>query len=191
LAHALLGERPVFGLLLENERGWLLLGAGMSRCLPLQTVPLVSFRNYKYLMVAVHGVSVVDDATGKRRQCQHAPRYAILDSGSNMLSVSTPLLNELALDPRRSQVLEIDLGGGCVQTYHPSQYCLQQQLLVRDNLPFAPEHCADVLLLGSLFMRQHYVEFDLDQRVVRWGRLSGRVTTSTPAPLPRIKKTST
>ena len=190
LLHVLLGDRPVFGLLLEDKRGWLILGGGMSRCLPLQAVPLVSFRNYKYLMVKVQGVNIVDDTTGERRACHPAPRYAILDSGSNMLSVSTPLFQDMNLDPgRRHQVLEIDLGDGCVQTYHYPQYCMQQQLLVRDNLPFATEHQDDIILLGSLFMRQQYVEFDLGEKVVRFGKLSGRIETSTPAPLPRTKKT--
>lgn len=188
LLHALLGDHPVFGLLLEDNSGWLILGAGLSRCLPLQTVPLVRFRNYKYLMVRVHGVHIVDDRTGERRSCQHAPEYAILDSGSNMLSVSTPLLQEMGLQCSRPRILEIDLGHGCVQTYHPREYCLQQQLLIRDNLPLAAEHQAEVMLIGSLFLRQRYVEFDLEQRVVRLGKLSSAPSASTPMPKARIKK---
>jgi hypothetical protein len=188
LLHALLGDRPVFGLLLEDDRGWLILGSGLSRCLPLQTVPLVRFRNYKYLMVRVHGVNIVDDRTGERRSCAHAPQYAILDSGSNMLSVSTPLLREMNLRcSRTTQIMELDLGHGCVQTYHPAEYCLQRQLLVRDNLPLAQAHQAEVMLIGSLFLRQRYIEFDLEQRVVRLGKLRAP-RSSTPMPQTRIKK---
>ena len=189
LLHALLGQQPVFGLLLEDKRGWLVLGSNISRCLPVQTVPLVRFRNYKYLMVRVKGVYITDDATGEQRSCQHAPQYAILDSGSNMLSVSTPLLQEMNLQCQRStQILDIDFGHGCTQRYHPAEYCLQRQLLIRDNLPLPASQQSAVMLIGSLFLRQRYLEFDLAQGVVRMGRLRQTALSATPMPTPRIKK---
>ena len=45
------------------------------------------------------------------------------------------------------------------------------ELLVRDNLPFSKRE--SVLLLGTLFMRNRYVEFDLENQTLGMTRLKG------------------
>ena len=94
---ALCGNKPHFALILLETHGWLILRPSPLRpCFDTFRVPLVRMPENKYYVVALAGVAAVDPATGARRPCRRAPRYAIIDSGSNMMSVSSHFLSELA-----------------------------------------------------------------------------------------------
>ena len=192
--HAVLGrDRVVFALLLRDAQGWLLLGPSpmVRRCVDrggqMFSVPLVrSPREYKYYMIALRGIAVVQRATGDMHSCRRPPRYVIIDTGSNMMSVSTPLLRELTQHGVPGGTLELQLENGGVLAYGPRDYRMGQQLLIRDNLPFSEEEQSDVLLLGSLFLRNMYTEFDYAARQMRFAPLSrdARGPVSTPPPEP-------
>ena len=123
-------------------------------------------------------------ASREERRCESVPKYAIVDTGSNMLSVGAPLLRELrdrgisTLSPRRRLRIVLGEGGAgsaseLVLDYSHREYCMGGELLVRDNLPFSKRD--SVLLLGTLFMRNRYVEFDLENKTLGMTRLKGAV----------------
>lgn len=197
--HAVLGrERVVFGLLLRDTQGWLLLGPSplVRRCVDrgqqLFSVPLVrSPRQYKYYMIALRGITIAPHAAGDLHSCSPrvCPRYIIIDTGSNMMSVSTKLLRELTQHGIPGGTLELQLDNGGTLSYAPRDYLMGQQMLIRDNLPFSSDEQDEVLLLGSLFLRHRYVEIDCTEQQVRFAPLlrhtHGPVSTPPPAPIQR------
>lgn len=193
-SRALLGERAVFAVLFYDKTGWLALGAPtpLGHCAKVKYVPLIrpipSMRGY--FIVRVAGVAVVSADGRETRACHRAPKYAIIDTGSNMLSVSTPLLEELrhrGISTFSSQRLQIRLEGATLD-YDRSEYSMGGELLVRDNLPFHNVRKDDVLLLGTLFMRRRYLEFDLERERLGIVKLRGtsKLPPATPAPQPRV-----
>ena len=126
-----------------------------------------------------------------------------------MMSVSTPLLKELAArgvaegGTRHLEVrVRTSTGNRGALTYAPAQYTMGSQLLIRDNLPLDAEDSEDFLLIGSLFLRHLYLEIDVDSQTVLLGRsldlplASMRKDVATPPPItarpatraPRAKK---
>ena len=87
--------------------------------------------------------------------------------------------------------LQIRLDGATLD-YDRSEYSMGGELLVRDNLPFSDHD--SVLLLGTLFMRHRYVEFDLHRRTLGMSRLRGArpcPATGCPAPVVRTIRPTT
>ena len=94
-----------------------------------------------------------------------------------MMSVSTPLLEELAArgvaegGTRHLEVrVRTSTGNRGALTYAPGQYTMGSQLLIRDNLPLDAEDSDDFLLIGSLFLRHLYLEIDVASQTVLLGR---------------------
>ena len=210
------GAGAVFALLVSDKRGWLALGAPppLARCPRVRRVPLVRPPPgmLGYYVVPVLEVNVWWDSRGgagrrpgasarprELRRCKRIPQYAIIDTGSNMLSVREPLLREIkshglsTLSFRRR--LQIVLGhrdAPLVLDYKQREYCMGGELLVRDNLPFTNDE--PVLLLGTLFMRNRYIEFDLGRRTLGVSRLQGTKpcpVEGCPAPVMRTVRPTT
>ena len=193
------GSAPHFALMLVDDFGWLVLRPDAIRpCFDCFRAPLVRLPDNKYYVVALAGVAAVDPATGAGRPGRRAPRYAIIDSGSNMLSVSSSLLRELeegGVAEGGARNLEISIqtsrpdAPGAL-TYTPAQYTMGAQLLIRDNLPLGKDDAEDFLLLGSLFLRGLYLEFDVTGQSVLFGTNvsslrpgSAARTQNTPPPI--------
>ena len=59
--------------------------------------------------------------------------------------------------------------------YTSKHYMNNDQLLVRDNLPFRAMQEFDpsmVILLGTLFMKNYYIEFDITHQRMGWLNLA-------------------
>ena len=200
----LLGPAGVFALVVHQKRGWLALGGPppLAHCPRVRRLPLVRAPGgmLGYYVVAVAQVEVWRKGKGKgkggerrRRRCRHLPRYAIIDTGSNMLSVSAPLLRELRENglgtPQAHLSLTLGSGGDTAELdYGYRDYAMGGELLVRDNLPFDRD---DVILLGTLFMRGRYVEFDLQRRTLGLAQLQGTTPCpegGCPAPVVRTQR---
>ena len=166
----------------------------VSTCFDSFRAPLVRLPENKYYVVALAGVDVVDPATGERLPCRRAPRYAIIDSGSNMMSVSSALLAELrgagvrAAGGGRRLELALETTTGATRagtlSYAPAQYAMGAQLLIRDNLPLDKDESEQFLILGSLFLRHLYLEVDVAAQTVLFGRQLCNNTTQTCRPSP-------
>jgi hypothetical protein len=197
----LLGAAPVFALLVHQRRGWLALGGPppLAQCPRVRRIPLVRppAGMLGYYVVSVAAVAVWRGQGRRReeRRCRHLPRWVIIDTGSNMLSVSAPLLRELRKHGLGATSLrthlELTLGAGAETVkmdYAYRDYAMGGELLVRDNLPFDRD---DVMLLGTLFMRGRYMEFDLRRRTLGVAQLQGTTPCpegGCPAPVVRTQR---
>ena len=182
--HAIFGSTPPhFSISILGAHGWVVLHpsstAAPPPCFRVQSFPLVrSLPRYKYYMVEVARVCAVDPGTDQRVVCAHAPRYMIIDTGSNMMSVSSPLLKELQTHGVRvpsGAHIDIDIvtddGTPAPLRFTAKDYCIGTQLLIRDNLPVPREEEEQFLLLGSLFLRQRYTEINTRTQTVKIGSL--------------------
>lgn len=175
----------VFTLIVYRTTGWLVLGKLMreEKHLDIPRIPMERDCYYKkYFCVALHDMQVVS-RDGASHSCAHKPTYAIVDTGSNMMSVSTSLLSELKLHgiaPDRDDVsIRVSLGrrcddeSPCVEcTYTTDDYCSYGHLNIRDNLPFNKVHSANVLILGTLFLKNSIIEVDCETHTIGWKQLS-------------------
>ncbi len=104
-----------------------------------------------------------------------------------------PLLRELRENglgtPQAHLSLTLGSGGDTAELdYGYRDYAMGGELLVRDNLPFDRD---DVILLGTLFMRGRYVEFDLQRRTLGLAQLQGTTPCpegGCPAPVVRTQR---
>ena len=178
----------VFTMVVYRTTGWLVLGKLVrdGKHLDIPRIPMERDCYYKkYFCVALHDMQVVS-RSGASHACAHKPTYAIIDTGSNMMSVSTSLLSELRLHgvaPTRDDVkIRVTLGrrsdgeSPCVEcTYTTEDYSTYGHLNIRDNLPFNKVHSANVLILGTLFMKDSIIEFDCEDHTIGWKQLSTTV----------------
>jgi hypothetical protein len=175
----------VFTMVVYRTAGWLILGKLVreGKHLDIPRIPMERDCYYnKYFCVAMHDMEVVSRG-GASHTCVHKPTYAIIDTGSNMMSVSTSLLNELKLHgvaPNRGDVtIRVSLGRKCDSeapcaecTYTVDDYSTYGYLNIRDNLPFNKVHSANVLILGTLFMKDSIIEFNCEDHTIGWKQLS-------------------
>lgn len=178
----------VFTMVIYHSSGWLVLGKIVKngKHLDIPRIPLERDCYFKkYFCVSMINMQVVNGRDVY--SCVHRPTYAIIDTGSNMMSVSSDLLEELILrgvtPTSRGVTIRIALGRqqedsssssnpnivDC--TYTTKDYVAYNQLNIRDNLPFDKVHAANVLIIGTLFMKNSIIEFDCEQHTVGWKQL--------------------
>ena len=176
----------VFTMVIYRSFGWLVLGkiTKSGKHLDIPRIPLERDCYFKkYFCVEMVDMQVANESG--IHTCVHRPTYAIIDTGSNMMSVSSDLLAELSLRgvaPTSNAVTIrialgrlLDGGHGCVHcTYTAEDYVAYNQLNIRDNLPFDKVHSANVLILGTLFMKNSVIEFDCDQHTIGWKQLESK-----------------
>lgn len=176
----LAGGVNIWALLLHKTSGWLVVGH--LSCFPhISYVPMVDpavFRDFAthFYIVPVVSLEVGASEDTLRKVQYHAPKYAIIDTGTTYTYGSPALgaeLDRIGYSDNASFV-RITLGTpkqSYVLTYSPSQLadadfpqssvfqCRKDQTLPDFNDIFPDP---DVLLFGVLMMQHMYWEFDLD-----------------------------